>query len=392
MTDGGVLHTQIGYILLIFALFVVPRALQRWRIPSAITSLVLGAAASMGLGWYVGDQTVHLLSTLGIVALFLFAGLEVDGRALRADARIVTQHVVIRVAIIAGVAYGATRLYGFETRPAVLFALALLSPSTGFILSSLPGFGLSPEEARWVKAKAIATEIVALLALFVVLQSATVQRLSLSVLALIALVAGLPLLLRAFASWIAPFAPRSEFAFLVMLAVVCASVTRALGAYYLVGAFVVGVAAGRLREKLPALASEQMLIGVELFASFFIPFYFFNAGLEMQLADFSPMAVLMAAVFLAVGIPLGMGSVMLHRWLTLRERPEHSRRVALAMVPTLVFTLVLAQILRDAYQVPAPIIGGLLIYTVVNTMLPGIVLRTVSVSFEHSPTPPRAGD
>ncbi|MBK7092132.1 MAG: hypothetical protein IPH59_10520 [bacterium] len=66
-----------------------------------------------------------------------------------------------------------------------------------------------------------------------------------------------------------------------MLAVVCAFVTRELGVYYLVGAFVAGVAAQRFREELPAMASEQMLHAVELFASVFVPFYFFNAGLHL---------------------------------------------------------------------------------------------------------------
>jgi hypothetical protein len=45
------------------------------------------------------------------------------------------------------------------------------------------------------------------------------------------------------------------------------------------------------------------------------------------------------------------------------------------MLPTLVFTLVIAEILRDQFLVPRSIFGGLIIYTLVNTLIPGFALR-----------------
>lgn len=67
----------------------------------------------------------------------------------------------------------------------------------------------------------------------------------------------LPPVFRAFAIVIAPFAPKTEFTFLVLVALLCALITRELGVYYLVGAFVVGLTAVRLRKELPALSSES---------------------------------------------------------------------------------------------------------------------------------------
>lgn len=49
---------ELRYVLLLFALFVVPRLLQRFRIAPALTSLALGAASAMSLGLFVGDPTV----------------------------------------------------------------------------------------------------------------------------------------------------------------------------------------------------------------------------------------------------------------------------------------------------------------------------------------------
>ena len=70
-------------MLLVFGLFFVPRAIQRFRIPSAVTCVGIGAALSIGFHHFHGDHTIKLLATLGIVSMFLFAGLEVDFAELR---------------------------------------------------------------------------------------------------------------------------------------------------------------------------------------------------------------------------------------------------------------------------------------------------------------------
>ncbi|MCC6348221.1 MAG: cation:proton antiporter [Candidatus Eisenbacteria bacterium] len=366
---------EIGYVGVLFALFVIPRALQRFAVPPAITSLALGVAAGIGFGLYQHDTTIHLLSAFGISALFLFAGLEVDVRELRANAGVLSQHLAVRTALLAGVAFAVARLLELEPRAATLLALGLLTPSTGFILDSIGQFGLADVEKRWVKAKAIATELLALLVMFAALQSTTIERFAVSTVVLLGMIALLPLLFRAFASVVVPFAPRSEFAFLLMMAVVCSFVTRELGVYYLVGAFVVGMSAQRFRERLPAIASEQMIHAVEMFASFFVPFYFLGAGLQLRREDLSVGALAYGAVFLASMVPLRAGAVVLHRWLALHESPRTGLRVAVAMLPTLVFGLVIAEILRDRFGVRAEIFGGVILYTIVTTMLPSFFLR-----------------
>ena len=202
---------------------------------------------------------------------------------------------------------------------AVLVALALLTPSTGFILDALDMLGMGPREKAWIKSKAIATELLALLVLFATLQSTTALRMAVATGVLVAMIVVLPLVFRAFARIVVPHAPRSEFAFLLMVAVVCAFVTRELGVYYLVGAFVVGMAAQRFRERLPALASEEMIRAVELFASFFIPFYFFNAGLQLRRGDFGLHALLLGGGFLLMMVPLRLITVGVHRRVALRR-------------------------------------------------------------------------
>lgn len=69
---------EVMYVILLFALFVLPRMMARLRIPTAITGFGLGVVAGMGFGLFTHDPTIELLSTFGIVSLFLFAGLDVD--------------------------------------------------------------------------------------------------------------------------------------------------------------------------------------------------------------------------------------------------------------------------------------------------------------------------
>jgi Kef-type K+ transport system membrane component KefB len=369
------LPRELDYVVLLFALFVVPRILQRWRIPTGVTNLALGVVAGLGLGLFIQDTTIRLLATLGIVSLFLFAGLEVSLHELRTQAATLIQHIVIGVGALAAVSGVIYYTLGLPWRPSILVALALLTPSTGFILDSLPSSRLTSSQQFWTKSKAVASELVALGVLFLTLRSTSATGLASSTLILAALIALLPYVFRVFALRVVPFAPKSEFAFLLMVAIVCAFVTRRLGVYYLVGAFLVGIVAQRFRERQPAIASEQMLHAVEVFASFFIPFYFFNAGLHIGSADFGPGPLLLGIIFLATAVPLRLALVAGHRVLLLREPLREGVRIGLAMLPTLVFTLVIAEILRARFAVPNAIFGGLILYTLVNTVLPGVLLQ-----------------
>lgn len=378
---------EMQYLLVVVGLFIVPRVLQRLRIPSAITCLAIGALLGIGFGLFHGDVAIPFLATLGIVSLFLFAGLEVDFAELREGLTIVTGHLVLQLALLAGGSWFFIATFELAWRPALLVALALLTPSTGFILDSLPAFGLSKQQQYWVKTKAIASELIALAALFFVVQSSSITALATSSGALIAMVLLLPFVFEFFAARILPHAPKSEFAFLLILALACAYLTRHLGVYYLVGAFVVGVTAVRLRKRLPNLASERLVIGIELFASFFIPFYFFKAGLHLTAELFTLESVLIGIGFVVFAVPLRIGVVMLYRRVTLGEGFSEGARVGLSLVPTLVFTLVLADILHERFALPDRLFGALVVFALINTALPGLLLRAASIDFDTPEVP-----
>lgn len=202
----------------------------------------------------------------------------------------------------------------------------------------------------------------------------------------------LPVAIWVFARFLMPHAHRSEFAFLLILAVVCAYATKMLGAYCLLGAFLAGVIAQRTRAFVPELVTPRIIGGIELFASFFIPFYFFNAGLELKREDFSLLALELGATLVVLVLPLRIATIVGHRRIVFGKPFKSSTRIATALLPTLVFTLVLARILREQFQVPEYLIGGLVIYTLASTIIPGLVLGSRKqidfTSPEAAPAPP----
>lgn len=372
---------QLAFIALLFALFLVPKMLQRFRIPGAITALVMGFGATV-LGLFPNDVTLRLFSTLGIVSLFLFAGLEIDGAELRRNVRPLLLHGAIWAVLAAVTALAAALALDLPPRAAALISLAFVTPSTGFILSSLGNFGLTPPEQSTVRIYAIGSELIALTALFFILQSTSARQLMLSLAAMGVVVIVIPMAFRAFAAFIAPYAPRSEFAFLLLVGVACAYATRLLGVYYLVGAFLVGVAAQRFRATHPTMSSEKMVDALESFGSVFIPFYFFHAGTEILSEYLSWRAIAIGVALVVTLVPLRVAVISLHRRLALGERFAESRRIASAMVPTLVFTLVILGILVDRFSLAPAVAGALVIYTVVNTILPAFVLHAAPADFE----------
>lgn len=371
------MNRELVYLGLIFGLLVIPRALQRFKLPAPISCLLFGIGAMLLLGEQVHDPVVTLLSTLGISSLFLFAGMEVDLRALRRGIWPLLVHLLIRICSLVLLAWLAMRYLALGWQASALLALALLTPSTGFILDTLERLGLQEEERFWVTSKAIAGELLALAALFFVLQAGDPLQLASSSLVMLALLSGLPLLLLALGRWVVPHARGSEFSLLVMVGFVAAFVTYRLGVYYLVGAFIAGLVARLLRGRLPHMASEQNMHALRLFATFFVPFYFFHAGTGISRDALSFEALGLGLLVTLVVLPLRVGMVWVQRRLLFRSEGHGSTlRVSVALSPTLVFTLVLADILHERFQLGGTLTGALVLYTTLNTMLPSLLLRS----------------
>ncbi|MEO8838950.1 MAG: cation:proton antiporter [Herbaspirillum sp.] len=362
------------YLGLLLGILVVPKALQRFRIPGPITCLFFGIGMSLWGGDYHQNPTLILLSVFGIASLFLFAGLEVSLSDLIKYRLPILTHLVVTLAIVAICTWLGMRFLTLSWQAATLVALALFIPSTGFILDSLSQFGLSESEQFWVTLKAVTSELLALALMFVALQSDSLTHLALSSAVMLAMAILLPFLFLLFGRIVLPYAPGSEFTFLVLMGVIAASITKELGVYYLVGAFLVGFLARQLRERMPSLAPDSILQSVKLFASFFVPFYFFQGGVSVPLEALSWSALLLGIGVTAVVLPLRVLIVWVQRRVIFHESFRSSLRVSIALSPTLIFTLVLAAVLRERFGVSDTLYGALLVYTILSTIMPSFLL------------------
>lgn len=373
------IHTRtMIYLGMVFCLLVVPRALQRFRLPAAITCFVLGIVVAMFYKPLVGDRVMDVVSALGIASLFLFAGLEVDLVEIRRQLPQISWHLALRILFLMFFTWLAIRILHMTWQPAALVALGLLTPSTGFILDTLPDSGLPMSEQNEVEINAIVGEMTALLLLFIVSQAGSIHALVTCSVGLLALIVLTPFLFLALGRYVVPYAPGSEFSLLIMVGVICAVITNELGVHFLIGAFVAGLVAGQLKERMVTLVSYENLQAVRLFASFFIPFYFFHEGLNVPGGALVLRSVFYGAALLVVVLPLRTAKIWVQTcWLSKRGR-RGGFRVAVALTPTLIFTLVIAGILHETWHISDALYGGLLIYAAGTTLLPSFVLPRVT--------------
>lgn len=367
--------TDVQYFILVASLFLIPRALLRFQFPAALTAFVMGFAVSVFLGWFQGEQTLYLLSVLGITSLFLFAGLEVDVEEIRKNWLFYSLFLTAGMVVMFLTTLGVQSLFHVDFRPAALITLGLITPSTGFILDSLKTYQLSSSENDWVRSLAIALEILALTVLFFVLQSSSTKTLSISLISVVGMIFILPILFYTFAKIIMPFSPQSEFSFLILLALFAGVITRYLGTYYLVGAFIVGLSARRFEHYFPELQEDKSLGALRLFFSFFVPFYFFRAGSLVSIEDLSFLGLLIGLGFLAVFAPIRyfmVGGAIKYLG---NSKTDNQNLVSLLMLPNLVFGLVIIGILREQFHVSSDLLTGLLVYTVTVSYLPSLIYR-----------------
>jgi Kef-type K+ transport system membrane component KefB len=378
---------ELVYLILICGLLVVPGLLQRLRVPPPLTCFMLGIAVMLAMrGASHPDNAVQLLAALGISTLFLYAGLEVDLATLRRAVGPLSIYLATRVLSVAAIAWLAWRYAQLHWQDATLLALALLTSSTGFIIDSLDRYGLETEERFWVTNNAISGELLALAIMFVVIKATDPVGLTLATLGLLATLVALPLALLALGRWLIPYGAGSEFSMLVMIGFAAAFVTERLGVEYLLGAFLAGLVARLLEKRVPQLASHDNLRAVKLFSSFFLPFYFFSRGAHVPADALSLQALAIGVGFAVVLVPLRAAAIWGKRRLLGLGDTRSSLRVAAALTPTLIFTLVLAGILRNRGAISDELFGGLLLYAGLNTLLPSFLLRA---PFDVAPMPGR---
>ena len=376
LLDSVSVDPYLGLLGLITLLFFLPKLLVRLGIPSPVTEMGLGVAVGpLGLALVEPSNLLTTLSGLGISSMFLFAGVEVGVRELLKRRRRILEHSLLQVGLFAVAAWIGMAAFGLSLPVAVLVAAAVLSSSAAFIIPALDALGFGEELNTWIKQKAITTELIAILTVLAFSNADSSQDTLRSVGAIVLLIGLVPLAFWTFHRTILRWAPRTEFSFMMIVALLAAYVSDHVGVHYLVGAFVVGLIARRYLRWCEHLGEstttiESALDAFRFFASFLMPFFFFVAGLHLPASTLGGRPLLMALALVGVTVPLRIGLTTLHRRLSLREPWSRSWNVALLLTPTTVFSVAAAEILRERFDVDPNLTGALVLYGALTSLAP----------------------
>lgn len=368
------LSSDLEYLAIFSLVLILPKILVRFKLPTGITALTIGVLAGSLDPRLANDQLFRFLSQIGITSLFVFAGLEVEFEELKEDKSYLSKYLVKTLVILFTIASAFYYLLDFPFQEAFIYSLGIFTPSAGFIINSLHSFKISEDTEYWVKSKAISKEILAILLLFFALQGGNPKSLAISIVFYTALYFILPKVFRYFFKFISPYAPNSEVPFLVLLSLICGVISKELGAYYLVGAFAVGLIGSKFKNEIFKDNQETLFSSLSSFFNVFLPFYFFFAGLKIKLYELSFESLYFALGLLCIFVPLRIILIRTSITYILKDITQNTFKISMSLMPTLIFGLVIAGILKDRGIIRVNYIYALIIYTLLTSLLPTLFL------------------
>lgn len=330
--------------------------------------------------FFLTDDMITVLSTIGIITLFVYAGTEVDSNFLLKHKYFFIQNSIMSFAIFILVSIIMHFVFSLSIIVSLISALALTIPSASYIISSLNGS--FDKTKSWIQGKAVVGEIFGLFLLIILLKIFSFWLLIFTLTTIIALILILPIILRKLFEKVFSKLAGSEFSIIFVLAVISAYVTHLLGIHFLVGAFVAGIVSRRFisniakDNKYRAVTEDkgkQIIEGFGFFASVFVPFYFFSVGLQIKLNMFSWYTVLIALALCLIISLIRTMAVTILRTAKIGEKFSDAVRISNILMPTLVFTFVISEILYQEYDITYQVYAILMIYGVMTGILSFIV-------------------
>lgn len=364
---------DLEYLLIFITVLILPKLLLRLKIPSGISALVIGLLFNQLDPTIRGEALFRFLSQIGITSLFLFAGLEVDVKELKEDRSYLSKYLGKFLIILTIITFGLHSYLDWSWKVALIFALGIFTPSAGFIINSLHSFNMGEDQEYWVKSKAISKEVLSIFLLFIALQWGDPWRFFYSTLFFGALFLILPAVFKLFFKFISPYAPNSEIPFLVALSLISGVLSKEIGAYYLVGAFIVGIIGSRFRDKIFNEGEDALFRSLSGFFNVFLPFYFFYAGTKLSFDALSLDSLKFALILFVLFVPIRLLIIKTSLRFFMDEIIEKTYQVSLSLMPTLIFGLVIANVLMERQLVPDKYSYALIIYTLLTSLLPTII-------------------
>jgi len=362
----------ISFLVLLSILFFIPKLLVKTRIPAPVTEFFLGVVAALWLTSFVDRDLVAVFGTIGVVMIFFFAGIEAEIDFIHRNRRSIVVTILALLTVVLCAGLGAMAL-GFDLVTGLLIGIVLATPSAGFIISTVQHGPLDRLQQRYVIVNALSAEMAAIFLLIVLLGIEDIPRLFVTLLALAALVAFLPQITRFLFQHAFRHIVNVEFPLFFVIALVSAYFTEFLGLHFIIGAFIAGFIVKIFLESLvdsksmTRERSSHVTEGMNFLAILFVPFYFFNVGLQFERAYFAPAIIVIAfAVFIATTA----ARLLFHgSFQALRSRNFRTElREAGFLLPTLMVGFVFADLLHQQGRITDTTFAVLIWYAVFTAL------------------------
>jgi Kef-type K+ transport system membrane component KefB len=367
----------VKFFVILALLFFLPKVINRLtRVPDSLTELLIGIVLGVALpSFFFIDDMLTVLSTIGIVTLFVFSGMDVDTSFIVKNKKFFIEHILLHILIIFIVGYAIQLWFHLSFQIAFLISLALTTPSASFILSSVKK--IEKERKQWIESKALAGEITGLAFMVILLSLSDIKTLLVSLITLVLLITLLPYVIEILYKKIFCKLIGCEFSFIFVVAMISAFITEYVGVNFLVGAFVAGFVAKQfindiVKDKLYEHFSEnlgrQLMIGFGFFMLIFSPFYFFSVGLNIKGSMFVSDTLFLAVILCVAIVVLRVSVNSVHRIVRIKEKLSHAITINAMCIPTLVFTFVVTDILVRQFHIDTRLYGALMLFGIFTTV------------------------
>ena len=314
-TEGVDLARLLLDLLIVLGAAVVGGELaERIGTPAVLGEIIGGIIIGPSvLGWVelTGDRGVSIgvLAEVGVLLLLFLVGMEMDLIDLRRVGGVATSVAVIGVVIPFATGFGVALAFGQPSKTAVFIGAALTATSVGITARVFGDLGtLSAPESRIVLGAAVVDDVLGLVILTVVVKSVTgesvgvmtvLETLGLATAFLVgAGIVGLvfvPYFVRAVNRHAKSGSTLVVVAFMIILAF--AAVADATKLAFIIGAFMAGLALGRV-EGHERITNDLGAVGKVL-----IPIFFVSIGIATDLdAMFEPSVLGLAAGLFVVAV------------------------------------------------------------------------------------------
>jgi len=382
-------------LIVLVAAKVAAELAERVGVPPVVGEILAGILIGPSLlGWVgAGDQVLRTLGEIGVILLLLEVGMEMNlselGRVGRASLTVASVGVVAPLVLGAG----AMQLLGHDFNTSLFIGAALTATSVGITARVFGDLrALATTEARIVLGAAVADDVMGLVVLTVVVRLVTDGSVSVvSVLGIIGLAVAFLVLSGIVGLRLAPalFAgiervSRSTgtlIALALAFTLAFAELANAARLAPIVGAFVAGLALGRSRQR-DRIGRELAPVG-----HLFIPVFFLQIGIDVDVSTFIDGRVLLVAgILLVIAIvgklvaAVGAFGTPADRWL-----------IGLGMLPRGEVGLIFATIGLQGGVLDDSLYAALLLVVLITTLITPQLLKMRYGLLRQRPVPVGGG-